>query len=117
MIIKIIFLILIWVLPIVMLTRTYVKMSKKEQEEFKGELRNPYALLIVGLLTIGLLLYFSGFILLVKPLQHIGVSFVFIYWLANCINGWKNGKLHGATSGFLIFLGVIGITAYGYVNI
>jgi hypothetical protein len=90
--IQVLFLIAIWIIPIFLSRNAYLKMNNKEQTEFKNELKDPLALFGVGLIIIGLLLAFSGIILAVKFLQHIGAIMVFISWFTTSIVSWKKGK-------------------------
>ncbi|MGE7024519.1 Fe3+-siderophore ABC transporter permease [Solibacillus cecembensis] len=111
--IQVLFVILIWVIPIILVTNAYFKMDKEERQEFKNEFKQPLALFGVGLIIIGLLLAFSGIILTIEWIQHIGAIMVFISWLTTSIVNWKKGKTDFIKSAVLILLGVLGIAAYG----
>lgn len=92
----------------------YLKMNKEEQQRFKSEFKQPLALFGAGLLVLGLLLTFSGIILVTKWIQHIGVIMVFISWFTTSIVSWRKGKTNPFKNALLTLLGVVGITAYGY---
>ncbi|MBD1221901.1 Fe3+-siderophore ABC transporter permease [Virgibacillus halodenitrificans] len=113
--VQVLFLILIWVLPILFLINAYLKMDRDEKQEIKNDIKNPLALFGIGFIIIGLLLFFSGVILTVKKLQHIGAIMVLISWITTSIVSWKRGKTGFITSVVLILLGVMGIAAYSYL--
>ncbi|MEK4531596.1 Fe3+-siderophore ABC transporter permease [Solibacillus sp. FSL K6-1554] len=111
--IQVLFVILIWVIPIILLTNAYFKMDEEERQEFKSEFKKPLALFCVGLLVIGFLLSLSGNILAIGLIQHIGATMVFISWFTTSVVNWKKGKTDFIKSAVLILLGVLGIAAYG----
>lgn len=113
--IRVLFLISVWVIPIIFVTNTYLKMNKEEQEKFRGELKRPSVLFGLGIPVIGLLIFSTGFISTMKLLQHIGVIMVFISWLTTGVISWKKRKTGFITSAGLILLGVIGLVAYSYL--
>ncbi|WP_456273313.1 Fe3+-siderophore ABC transporter permease [Bacillus sp. AK031] len=113
--IQVLFVILIWILPTFLFTNAFFKMDKEEQQKFKNELQQPLVLFGVGLIIIGLLLSFSGIILAIDWIQHIGAIMVFISWLTASIQSWKKGKTGFRKSTALFFLGITGISAYGYL--
>lgn len=61
--IQILFVIVIWILPTLLMINVYLIMIKDEQQRFKSEFKPPLALFGVGLLVLGLLSTFSGIIL------------------------------------------------------
>lgn len=61
--IQILFVIVIWILPTLLMINVYLIMIKDEQQRFKSEFKQPLALFGVGLLVLGLLSTFSGIIL------------------------------------------------------
>ncbi len=106
---QVLFVTLIWVLPIIFLTN----MNKEERQKFKSEFKHPLILFGVGLIIIGYLLLHSGHILENVLIQHIGAIMMFISWLTTIIVSWKKEKTGFITSAVLILLGVLGIAAYG----
>ncbi|AWE07807.1 Fe3+-siderophore ABC transporter permease [Lysinibacillus sp. 2017] len=113
--IQVLFVILLWVIPIILVTNTYFKMDKEERQKLKTEFKSPLTFLCVGLLIIGFLLSLSGIILAIGLLQHIGVTMVFTSWFTTSIVNWKKGKTNFIKSAVLILLGVLGIAAYGFM--
>src|SRR5699024_7183237 len=75
--IQVLFLILIWVLPALLMMNTYVKMNESEKQSFKVELKQPIVFFTVVFLLFGLLISLSGIILAIKWVQHLGVIMVF----------------------------------------
>ena len=112
--VQILFVILIWILSTLFFINAYLKMNKEEQQQFKSEFKQPLALLVVGLLILGLLLTFTGIILDVKWIQHIGVIMVFISWFTTSVVSWKKRKTNFSTSVLLALIGIVGLTTYGY---
>ena len=112
--VQILFVILIWILPTLFMINAYLKMNKEEQQQFKSEFKQPLALFGVGLLILGLLLTFTGIILGIKWIQHIGVIMVFISWFTTSVVSWKKGKTNFSTSVLLALIGIAGLTTYGY---
>lgn len=113
--IQILFLIALWIIPMIFLTNTYLTMNKEEQEAFRGELKRPSILLSLGIPVIGMLILFSGIISTMKLLQHIGATMVFLSWFATSIISWKKRKTGSITSVGLIMFGLIGVIAYRYL--
>lgn len=114
--IQTLFLIVIWVIPVFLLLKNYLKMDKEERQEIKDELKTPSILLSGGSISIGFLLFSSGIISTVKLLQHIGAVMVIISWFALSIISWRKRKTSLIVSIGLILLGLIGIVAYIYLN-
>ncbi len=108
-IIQVLFLFLIWAIPIFLFINTYLKTDKEEQQEFKNEMKSPSFLLIGGFGCIGVLLFHSGNIATIKSLQHIGALMVFIGWFSGCIGSWKKSVKKSVG---LMSLGVMGIVTY-----
>jgi hypothetical protein len=78
--VQIVFLVLIWGVPIVRFIQTYRKLNKEEQAEVKASLKNPLYYLDDGFRYIGFALLFSGMIASIPVIQHIGASILFIGW-------------------------------------
>ena len=112
--IQVLFLILIWVLPALLMMNTYVKMNESEKQSFKSELKQPIAFFTVGFSLFGLLISLSGIILAIKWMQHLGVIMVFVSWFTISIVSWKRGKIKLYTSTMLLLLGLIGVSIYCY---
>ena len=108
--IQVLFLIAIWVIPALLMINTYLKMSAEERKEIKAEFKQASVLLGVGFPVLGLLLYFSGFILTIKLLQFIGMGLVFIGFVTISILGWKRKKIN-----FMLSIGIILLCAGGVV--
>lgn len=113
--IRVIFLIAIWIIPIIFMTSIYLKMHKEEQVELREELKRLSVLLCVVFPVIGMLIFSSGFISTMKLFQHIGVIMVFIGWFAISVISWKNRRIGFIKSIGLILLGLIGVVAYSYL--
>lgn len=110
--IQIIVVISIWVIPSILLTNTYLKMEKEEQQQFKSEFKHPFVFMHIALIIIGFLIANSGIILAIELIQHIGVIMIFIGWFVSSILIWRKGKISFIKSVGFIFLGILGIAAY-----
>ena len=110
--IPILIVILIWVIPIILVTNAYLKMEKDVQQQVKNEFKNSLVFMCVTLSVIGILLLQSGIILAIKLIQHIGVIMVFVGWFISTIVGWRKGKISLFKCFGFIFLGILGITLY-----
>jgi len=113
--VQILFLILIWILPIYFMINAYLKMDEEKREELKSELRNPLILFVSGFVGLGVLLFSTGSISTVKLLQHIGMTMIFISWFTIIIVSWKRKKTGFITSVSLVLLGLVGIAAYEHL--
>lgn len=78
--VQIVFLVLLWGVPIVRFIQMYRKMNEEEQAEIKASLKNPLYYLDDGFRYIGFALMFSGMIASIPIIQHIGASILFIGW-------------------------------------
>ncbi|WP_139378315.1 hypothetical protein [Mesobacillus jeotgali] len=78
--VQIIFLILLWGIPIIRFMKIYRKLEKEEQEEIKASFKNPLYYLGDGFGHLGLLLIFTGMIIAVPVVQHIGAALLFVGW-------------------------------------
>jgi hypothetical protein len=78
--VQIIFLILLWGIPIVRFLKIYRKLEKEEQGEIKAALKNPLYYLEDGFSHIGFLLIFTGMITAIPVIQHIGAAMLFVSW-------------------------------------
>lgn len=112
--IQVIFLIAIWMIPAILMINTFLKMNKEEREGIKEELKQISVLLGVGFPTLGLLLYFTGFVLTMKLLQFSGMGMVFIGLVTISILGWKKKKINFVMSVGMILLSASGVVA-GYL--
>lgn len=113
-VIKVIFLISIWAIPIFLSINTYLIADIEEQQEFKNEMKSPPFLLIGGFSCIGVLIFFSGNIATIKSLQHIGGLMLFIGWFSGCIAFWKKSVYKSVA---LMLFGLIGIVTYYFLVI
>jgi hypothetical protein len=112
--IKVLFIILIWAIPMFHIINTYIKTDKEEQQEFKNEMKSPSFLLVGGFSCIGVLLFHSGNIATIKSLQHIGAFMVFFSWFFGCIASWKKSVRKSVG---LMLLGVMGVVTYCFLVI
>ncbi|WP_102264555.1 hypothetical protein [Mesobacillus jeotgali] len=78
--VQIVFLVLLWGVPIVRFIKVYREMDEEEQAEIKASLKNPLYYLDDGFRHIGFPLMFSGMIASSPVIQHIGASILFIGW-------------------------------------
>lgn len=78
--VQIVFLVLLWGVPIFRFIQIYRKLNEEEKAEIKASLKSPLYYLDDGFRYIGFLLMFSGMIALIPVIQHIGVSILFIGW-------------------------------------
>lgn len=77
---QIVFLVLLWGVPIVRFIQIYRKLNEEEQAEIKASLKDPLFYLDDGFRYIGFALLFSGMIASIPAIQHIGASILFIGW-------------------------------------
>jgi len=113
--VHVLFLMLIWILPIYLMTKAYLNMDRKEQQAFKSEFKNPLVRFVSGLAIIGLLLFSTGNIMTMEVLQHIGMIMIFICWFTISVISWRRKKIGFITSISLIMSGVIGMFVYRYL--
>ncbi|WP_286137293.1 hypothetical protein [Bacillus sp. 7894-2] len=73
-----ILIIFIWVIPFFFFKNAYKKMDKKEQQDVKKELKNPFFFLLFGGSCIGFQVFTTGSISEIKIIQHIGSGLVCI---------------------------------------
>ncbi|MFT9600699.1 hypothetical protein [Mesobacillus sp.] len=78
--VQMVFLVLLWGVPIVRFIQIYRKLDKEEQAEIKASLKNPLYYLDDGFRHIGMLLIFTGMITFIPVIQHIGISMFIISW-------------------------------------
>lgn len=78
--VQIVFLVLLWGVPIVRFIRTYRNLTQEDQAEIKAGLKSPLFILDDGFRHIGLLLIFSGMITFIPVIQHVGAALLFIGW-------------------------------------
>ena len=113
--IEILLLIALWTFPLIILTKDYLKMSKKEQEEFKIDVKKPSIFLGIGIPAIGLLLLFSSPISGINALAHIGALILIISCFATAIAGFIKQKGSFLSNASLILWGLIITVAYIYL--
>lgn len=113
--IDVLFLIAIWTFPFIILTKKYLKMNKKEREEFRHELKKPSIFLGIGIPTIGLLLIFSKFFSGINTLGYIGAIILSISCFATGIEGAIKKERSFLGNASLMLWGLITIVAYIYV--
>jgi hypothetical protein len=77
---QIVFLILLWGIPLVRFIKIFRKLDKEEQSEIKAALKSPLYYLDDGFSHIGMLLMFTGMITWISIIQHIGISLICISW-------------------------------------
>lgn len=112
-IIQVLFLILLWVIPIFLIINTYLKLDQDEQQSLKKEIKTPSFLLTGGLGCIGVLIFSTGGIATIKILQHIGAFMVFFGLFSGCIATWKRSWIKSVS---FLSLGVIGLAVYRFLN-
>ncbi|WNF22781.1 hypothetical protein [Mesobacillus jeotgali] len=78
--VQIVFLVLLWGVPIFRFIQEYRKMNEEEHAEIKASLKNPLYYLDDGFRYIGFLLMFTGMIASIPVIQHIGAAILFIGW-------------------------------------
>lgn len=109
-IIQDILIILIWAIPIFFFIKTYKKMDKEEQQDVKGELKNPSFLLIFGGCWIGFQVFITGSISEIKIIQHIGAGLVFIGFISGCMAAFRQRHVKKGLA--LMLAGSIGALIY-----
>lgn len=112
-IIQILFLILLWVIPILLLINAYVKMEKREKQRVQQEFKKPLVLLTATFLCIGLLVYNSGYIISIIQLQHLGTVMILISLLFMSIGTWKKSMVKSI--GLMLMAITLGIAHYNFL--
>lgn len=112
--IEILLLIVLWTLPPIILTKDYLKMSKKEREQFKIEVKQPSICFGIGIPAVGLLLLFSSPISGINTLGHIGATFLIISCFATAIAGLIKQEGSFLSNASLILRGLIITVVYIY---
>ncbi|MFC4323319.1 hypothetical protein [Litchfieldia salsa] len=113
-IVQILFLLLLWGLPIFIFFNMYLKQDKQEQEEFIKGLKSPSFLFVDGSRVIGMGLFFSGMITSIMLIQHIGAFMLFFGWFAGGIEIWGSSVKRGI---IVLSFGVIGAATYYYITV
>ena len=118
--IQVLFLIVIWSLPIIIFTTYYLKLDKEGQKnlrnEIKIEIKKPSILFGLGVPVIGLMLLFSGSISEMKPFTQIGLIILIISCFAIGIEGWIKKERKFSSNASLMLWGLILTVAYIYLT-
>ncbi|MGN7175885.1 hypothetical protein BK139_07630 [Paenibacillus sp. FSL R5-0490] len=102
--------IFIWVAPFFFFKNAYKKMDKKEQQDVKIELKNPFFLLIFGGCCIGFQVFITGSISEIKIIQHIGAGLGFIGFVSGCMAAFRRRLVIKGLA--LLIVGIISIIVY-----
>ncbi|MEH7238094.1 Fe3+-siderophore ABC transporter permease [Bacillus sp. JJ1562] len=113
-IVQVLFLILLWGIPIFRFINFYLKQDKEEQEELKKGIKSPSFLFVDGFRYIGLALFFSGIITSINVIQHFGAFMLFIGWFSGGIE-IRNKNIKRSI--ILMSFGIIGAVTYYFIVI
>ncbi|KAF0820850.1 hypothetical protein [Cytobacillus sp. FSL R5-0377] len=105
-----ILIIFIWVAPFFFFQNAYKKMSKKEQQDVKIELKNPFFFLTFGGCCIGFQVFITGSISEIKIIQHIGSGLVFIGLVTACVSTFRQRQFKKSFA--LMMIGILGAIFY-----
>lgn len=113
--VQILFVLVLWMIPIAFLMSIYLKISKKDQQKLKSELKRPAVFLGLGIPMLGLLSFVSGFFSSMKVLQHLGAFLLLVSWIVTSYFSWRRGKSRAAESLAFLLLGVAAAVGYNYI--
>ncbi|KAA0548375.1 hypothetical protein FZW96_07310 [Bacillus sp. BGMRC 2118] len=107
-------LIVSWVIMIFLVCREYKKLNEEEKNELKEAFKQPWFYVEVVLRYVGLVIFFSGSIVHIPLLHHIGVVMVITSLFAVGVNVWEESIKRSV---YLILLSsTIGL-AYYFISI
>ena len=91
-VLQVIFLILLWGIPIILFTTTYIKLKREEKREIINEIKRPLVLFELGF-VIGVMIFLSGSISLLKWIQHVGAITLIASGFTTVIFGWVKREI------------------------
>jgi len=115
--IQIIFVIFVWVVPVMLMVHAFRIMDNETKQQFKTDFKQPISLFAGGLIIFGLLISLTGIILANHWLQHIGVVMIFVSWVTTSVISWVKGKTNHKQSTALVLIGIVAISVYIYSSV
>lgn len=111
------YIVFIWVVPVLIIWRSYRKMGEAKRRQFIKELKDPVTVIGVLPFGIGMLLFFtaSASVPGLKILQHLGIGLLFIGWLVVWVEELVKKEGNAVKSIAMIAIGVSLLIAYIYL--
>lgn len=115
--IQVIYIVLIWVLPILGAWYSFRKMGEEKRIELIKEIRLPLSVLGIIPIFIGLLVFLTGSVSAsgIKVLRHLGICLMLFGWFVTWVVGLVKGEENALKSIAMILIGVFGLIAYIYL--
>ncbi|MEK4486084.1 hypothetical protein MHH81_10910 [Psychrobacillus sp. FSL H8-0484] len=115
--IQVIYIVLIWAIPILGSWYSFRKMGKEKQIELIKEIRHPLSILGIIPIFIGLLVFLTGSVSAsgIEVLRHLGIGLTFFGWFVNWLVGLIKGEEKAFKSIVMILIGVSVLIAYIYL--
>ena len=102
--------ILMWGIPVFMVTITYLKMDTEDRDSAKSDFKTPQFIFTIGFLVIGLFLAQIGGIISIKIVNLIGIIILTVGGIVAGIDMWKTSK----GKSLWIFLLIIIVIYFSY---
>ena len=115
--IKVIYIVLIWAMPILGTWYSFRKMREEKQIELLKEIRQPLSIFGIIPIFIGLLVFLTGSVSVsgIKVLRYLGIGLMLFGWVVTWVVSLVNGEENVVKSIAMILIGVFGLLAYIYM--
>ena len=115
--IQVIYVVLIWVMPILGAWYSFRKLGEEKQIELIKEIRHPLSILGIIPIFIGLLVFLTGSVSAsgIKVLHHLGIGLMLFGWFVTLVVGLVKREENTLKSISMILIGVSGLIAYIYL--
>lgn len=115
--IQVIYIVLIWAIPILGSWYSFRKMEEEKQIELIREFRHPLSILGIIPMFVGLLVFLSGSVLAsgLTVLRHLGIGLMLFGWFVPWVVGLVKGEKKAFKSIAMILIGVSVLIAYVYL--
>ena len=116
-VIDVIYLVLIWGIPILIVWRSFGKMGKEERIGLIKEIKHPLSIFGLIPVFVGLLLFLTGSVSAsgIKSLQHLGMRLMLFGWLFTWLVSLVKRGESAVKSIVMIVIGVSVFIAYIYL--
>ncbi|WP_301107460.1 hypothetical protein [Sporosarcina sp.] len=117
MLIQVVYVVLIWVVPILLAWRAVRKMDEEKRHEVIKEIKSPLFFLGIAPLFFGLLLFLTGSVSAtgIKFLQHVGMGLFFFGWCVVWVEELLDKNKSTAKGIGMIAVGIVGVATYIYL--
>jgi hypothetical protein len=115
--IQVIYIVLIWIMPILGAWYSFRKMGEEKQIELIKEIRHPLSILGIIPIFFGLLVFLTGSVSApgIKVLHDFGIGLMLFGWFVTWVVGLVKGEENPLKSIAMILIGVSGLIAYIYL--